>query len=485
VERAERAAEVRPVPVPARAGDPSTIEHIVYIIKENRTYDQVLGDMAAERSPRGRGKPELCIFGRDVTPNHHALAERFVLLDNWYCNGVLSADGHSWATEGNSTPYLERSFGGFTRSYTFGDDPLTYSSSGFVWDHVLAAGLTFRNFGEFDDASVIPPAGKGKHWKEVWDDRAAGTHAYAFGHSIGIENLRRHSDGEFPGWNLEIPDQVRADILLRKLRAMEEAGQFPNLLIVHLPQDHTMGVTEGGPTPRACVADNDLALGRIVEALSRTRFWKSMAVFSVEDDPQDGWDHVDGHRSVCIVASPWAKKGAVVSAFYNQSSVIHTMERMLGLTAQNQLYAAAPLMTECFTDQPDFSPFTAEPNRVPLDELAPPKKPAAPTPGEGGAPPSQKPNPTPPTTTPPTTPTEGPPKLTLADLYEITARQDLSRPDQVRDHEFNLVLWHAVRGVDAPYPLEWAGAHGKGLPALGLQPDPAAAEEDDGDDDGE
>jgi YVTN family beta-propeller protein len=476
-ERSTRAAEIKPVPIPAHPGDPSTIEHVVYFIKENRTYDQVFGGLAGEATPKGRGKPELCIYGRDVTPNHHGLAETYVLLDNWYCNGVLSADGHSWATEGNSTPYLERSFGGFTRSYTFGDDPLTYSSSGFIWDHVLAAGLTFRNFGEFDEAKVVAPKGKSDQWASVWDDWKSGRREYKFEHSIGIDNLRRHSDPDFPGWNMQIPDQIRADIFIGKLAEMEKAGEMPNLIVIHLPQDHTMGVGENDPTPRACVADNDLALGRIVEALSRSKFWPKMAVFSTEDDPQDGWDHVDGHRSVCVIASPWAKRGEVVSRFYNQASVLHTMGRILGIPVMNQATAAAPLMTECFTATPDFSAYVALTPRVAIDELTP-QKPPKPKPGDGQAPPSQK-------ATPPAAAPGEVPKLSLADLYDLTAKQDLRKPDRVDDHEFNLILWHAAKGMDVPYPIEFAGAHGKGLADLGLAPDPDVDEDEDEDEDGD
>src|SRR5262249_30182400 len=157
------------------------------------------------------GMPELCVYGREVTANAHALVERYALLDNYYCNGVLSADGHSWATEGNVTPYLERSFGGFKRSYTYGDDPLTYSSSGFIWDHGLAAGVTFRNFGEFNEAKVAPPPGKRDRWIDVYNDWKSGTHAYRFEAHIGIDKLRRYSDPDAPGWNMRIPDQVRAD----------------------------------------------------------------------------------------------------------------------------------------------------------------------------------------------------------------------------------------------------------------------------------
>jgi YVTN family beta-propeller protein len=463
------------VPIPARPGEPSVIEHVIYVIKENRTYDQVFGDLAAGDKPRGNGKPELCIFGRSITPNHHALAERFVLLDNYYCNGVLSADGHSWATEGNSTPYLERSFGGFKRTYTYGNDPLTYSSSGFIWDHTLAAGFSFRNFGELAEAGIKPPAGMGKKWTDVYTDWRSGANAYRFPEEIGIDKLRRYSDPDAPGWNLDITDQIRADHFIEALKHFEAEGSMPAFITLHLPNDHTSGVSEGHPTPRAYVADNDLALGRIVEAVSHSRFWSTTCMFINEDDPQDGWDHVDGHRSLCLVVSPYVKRGAVVSQFYNQAGVVHTIERIFGLTAANQLYAAAPVMTECFSNTPDAEPYAALTPGVSIDEMNPPKPPANPKPypGDGSAPPSQKGG--------------GPGKPSSRskqlDLYALTAKQDFSKPDMVNDNEFNLVLWHAAKGLDTPYPRRYAGAHGRGLSALGLRLDPTVRPDDDDDED--
>ncbi len=469
MEHAERSAQTPPTPIPARVGDPSPIRHVFYVIKENRTYDQVFGDFAAGEKPKGDGDPKLCIYGREVTPNHHALAERFVLLDNFYCNGVLSADGHSWATEGNVTPYLERSFGGFSRSYTFGDDPLTYSSSGFVWDGVLAAGLSFRNYGEFNYTSEKPDL----DWPAVWADwreggRKPGGGKVRFEHKIGVDRVRRYSNPDYPGWNMDIAEQIRADIFIEEFQRLDAAGTVPNLVVIYLPQDHTMGVTEGGPTPRACVADNDLALGRIVEAISRSRVWGASVVLAVEDDPQDGWDHVDGHRSTCIVASPWAKRGEVVSAFYSQASVIHTIQRIFGIAPGNQAIAASQVMSACFggAAPPDLSPYVAIQPGVPIDELTPPKKKAM-GPGGGGA------------------------RAEWAGrLYELTAGLDLSRPDLADEDLFNRIHWHAARG-DEPYPGEWAGAHGRGLAAKGLKLAPAggvgAADDDDdrGDDDGD
>jgi len=417
----------KPVPVPERTGEPSVFEHVVYIIKENRTYDQVFGAIG-----KGASEPSLCIFGREVTPNHHALAEQFVLLDNYYCNGVNSADGHAWSTEGNVTAYTERSFGGWTRSYPFGDDPLAYSSTGFIWDHVLAAGLSFRNYGEMDYAEPIPADAS---FPDIYQDFVKGTRRIRFTQNIGIENLRRYSCREYPGWNMRIPDVLRAEVFLRELKEFERKDYFPNLVIIYLPQDHTSGTQPGMPTPRAHVADNDLALGRIVEAISKSKFWAKTCIFVIEDDPQDGFDHVDGHRSLCLVISPYTKRGAVVSEFYNQSSVLHTICRILGVPPMNQMVALAPVMTTCFTDKPDFTPYTALPNRVPLDELNPPLS-----------------------------------SLTPQQRHwaEASLRLPLEKPDLAEEDLLNRILWHAVRGVDAPYPSEFAGAHGKGLAARGV-----------------
>ncbi|MGC8783108.1 MAG: alkaline phosphatase family protein [Armatimonadota bacterium] len=417
----------KPVPVPERTGEPSVFEHVVYIIKENRTYDQVFGAIG-----KGDSEPSLCIFGREVTPNHHALAEQFVLLDNYYCNGVNSADGHAWSTEGNATSYLERSFGGWTRSYPFGDDPLSYSASGFLWDHVLAAGLSFRNYGEFDYAEPVPAEAS---FTDIYRDFVDGKRSIRFNQNIGIETLRRYSCREYPGWNMRIPDILRADVFLKELRDFEHKGYFPNLVIVYLPQDHTSGTQPGMPTPRAHVADNDLALGRIVEGISKSKFWSKTCIFVIEDDPQDGFDHVDGHRSVCLVISPYTKRGAVISEFYNQSSVLHTICRILGVPPMNQMVAMSPVMTACFTEKPDFTPYTALPNRIPLDELNPALS------------------------------TLNPQQRHWA---EASLRLPLDKPDRVEDDLLNRILWHAVKGVDAPYPVEFAGAHGRGLAARGL-----------------
>jgi YVTN family beta-propeller protein len=437
-----RSAAISPPVEPTRTGGSRTsaavlprFEHVVYIIKENRTYDQVFGDL-----PQGNGDLGLCIFGRSVTPNHHALAEQFVLLDNFYCNGVNSADGHAWATEGNVTPYLEKSFGGFTRSYTWGDDPLSYSSSGFIWDNVLDHGRTFRNYGEMDYAEPVPPKAT---FSEIYGDFTSGERRIRFTQNIGIDRLRAYTCPEYPGWNMRIPDVLRAEVFLRELQAHEAKGSWPNFVIVFLPSDHTSGTAPGAPTPRAQVADNDLALGQVVEGITRSRFWPKTCIFVIEDDPQDGFDHVDGHRSLCLVISPYTRRGAVVSDFYNQTSVLHTMERMLGLPPMNRMDATSPLMTRCFTSRPDLTPYRCLPNQIPLDEMNP-----------------------------------GTANLQGKALYwaHESQRLPLERPDQADEETLNRILWHSVKGVEAPYPEEFEGAHGKGLRALGLDLSPPPAE---------
>ena len=427
----------KPVPVPVNVGEPSVIEHVVYIIKENRTYDQVFGDLK-----QADGDPNLCIFGREVTPNHHALAEQFALLDNYYCNGVISADGHSWATEGNVTDHLEKAFGGFTRSYTFGDDPLTYSSSGFLWDRVLERGLSFRNYGEMDYASTIPANAT---FSDVYRDFKDQTHKISIAHNIGIDRLRRYSNPDYPGWNLRIPDVLRADIFLKELAGFERRGTFPNLTIIYLPNDHTSGNGPGAPTPRAQVADNDLALGRIVEGISHSQFWPKTAIFVNEDDPQDGFDHVDGHRSLCLVVSPYTKRGAVISNFYNQTGVLHTALQMLGAPPLNQMDAASPLMRECFTDMPDLRPYTARPNNIPLDELNPPV-----TALRGEA----------------------------RHWAQVSARIDFAHVDAAPEDTLNRILWYSSKG-NAPYPAQQAGAHGRGLKARSLTLSSQTKDDDD------
>jgi YVTN family beta-propeller protein len=411
-----------PVPVPLHVGEPSVFQHVLYILKENKTYDQMFGDM-----PEGNGNASLCIYPQYVSPNHHALARQYVLLDNFYCNGVNSAEGHSWSTEGNNTDHLEKSYGGFTRSYTFGDDPLTYSSSGFVWNNVLQHGLTFRNYGEFDYASPVPTNAT---WLQIYRDFTNGIQAIHYAQNIGVASLRPYSSTNVPGWNLGIPDVVRAGGFIRELNAAQAKGTWATFHLLYLPNDHT----GGPPTPQAQVADNDLALGQVVEAVTKSSFGCNTVIFVIEDDPQSGYDHVDAHRSLCLVISPYTKRGRVISTFYNQAGVLHTMEQIMGLPPMNQQDAMAPLMFECFTNVPDFTPYAALTNNVDL--------------ASG---------------------TAGSAKLSPKQQYWAKRLQnmDFSKPDRINDDVFNRYIWFTVRG-DVPYPAKFVGGHGKGLKRLGL-----------------
>ncbi len=413
-------------PVPERLGQPSVFQHVIYVVKENRTFDQVFGDL-----PEARSEPTLCVFPEKVSPNHHALARRFGILDNYYCNGVLSADGHSWATEGNVTPYLERAFGGFARSYTFGDDPITYSSSGFIWDRFLAAGLSFRNYGEMDYAT--PP--EDMSYVDIYQAFLAGE-KLEFEQQIGIERLRRYSCRDYPGWNMNIPDVVRMDRFLKEFREFTANDGLPNFCIVYLPQDHF----GGGVVSRSHMADNDLALGRLVEAVSHSKYWKDTVIFVNEDDPQNGYDHIDGHRSLCLVISAYSRAG-VNHSFYNQTSVLRTMLHLFGLSPLNQQDASMPLMRDCFQASGDFSSYDAIPANFPLDELPPPQEQQSAT-----------------------------EKLWRQRLATVPIERTGMKTAQDEDH-LNRFVWHEMRGWTTPYPAAWAGGHARGLPQLGLRID--------------
>jgi len=352
------------VPVPQFPGQVSHFKHVVYIIKENRTYDQVFGDL-----PQGNGDSSLVHFGREVTPNHHALAETFVLLDNFYCSGILSADGHQWTDEAYVTDYVEKFFGDFTRSYPYdGGDALAYASSGFIWDNVLQHGLTFRNYGEFVDAIIEP---KDATFADIYRDFLKGTRKVKIRAQANLPQIAPYVCPSFVGFPNTVPDVYRAAEFIKELRQFEKDDSFPNFIIMLLPNDHTSGTRPGRPTPRAAVADNDLALGRIVAAISQSKFWPETCIFVTEDDPQAGLDHVDGHRTVGLVISPYTKRGEVISTNYSQINMFRTMENILGLPPLNQFDLAAEPMFDCFTDTPDFSTYKALPNNVPLDELNP------------------------------------------------------------------------------------------------------------------
>jgi YVTN family beta-propeller protein len=415
-----------PRPVPERIGEPSVFKHVVYVIKENRTYDQVLGDLE-----RGNGDPGLCIFGEEVTPNQHKLAREFVLLDNTYCSGILSADGHQWSTTAFGTDYLEKSFAGWPRSYPDGMGPdeidaLAYAPSGFIWDNALKHGVSLWNFGEFmmPACGWSDPARKGEpRWRDYWDEYVHGRGEVVIGSRPGIPTIAPFSPQDTVGWIMEVPDVWRARYIARQIAAWEKEGRMPQLIIICLPDDHTSGTREGSPTPEACVADNDLAFGRIVEAFSRSAFWKETVLFGIEDDPQNGWDHVSGYRTTAYCASPYTKRGAVVSTQYNTTSILRTIEQILGLPPMNQFDAAAVPMFDCFTETPDFAPFEAVPNIIPLDSMNPPKDRIA--------------------------------DARLRRNAVRSGRLNFRRIDACPEDTLNRILWHAVKGPDAPYPA-WA-----------------------------
>lgn len=407
---------IKPIPVPERHGEPSIFEHVLYIIKENRTYDQVFGDIR-----EGNGDPNLVMFGAKVTPNHHALVRQFTLFDNFYCSGVLSADGHSWVNTAYVTDYLERSFGGFTRSYPYeGSDPLAFAPTGSLWDNALLHKKTFRNYGEHCTTTYTPAKAT---WSDTYADYKNGSCNVKIDVRPNMASLKPFTHPSYPGFPLTTPDVYRARMFLDEFRAFEKQGRLPNLVYIFLPGDHTNGTNPGSPTPRAMVADNDLAVGQIVEAVSKSKFWPKTCIFIVEDDPQSGFDHVDGHRTVALIVSPYTKRRFVDSTNYNQTGMVKTIELILGLPPMNQLDLSATPMRHCFQAEPDLTPFACLPNSIPLDEMNPPLK-----------------------------------KLKGTALFwaKKSMELNLASEDQADEDTFNRILWHATRG-DTPYPAQFVG----------------------------
>jgi YVTN family beta-propeller protein len=394
---ARGASPARPSAViPSKAGEASPIKYVVYVIRENRTYDQVLGDLLA-----GNGDPSLVLFGSDVTPNAHALAAEFVLLDNFYADAEVSADGHNWSMAAYATDFTEKvwplEYAGNGWNYVFeGDDVNVAPTAGYLWDAAARAGVSLRNYGEFLGIGAESPEGK-------YTGRFEGQGA----------NLAPYTCPFFPGYDLEILDNFRVDLWLKEFRDFEKKGEMPRLQIVRLGNDHTAGTKKGNLTPKAYVADNDLALGRLVEALSKSKFWKETAVFVVEDDAQNGSDHVDSHRTVAFVVSPYTRRaGAVDSTMYSTTSMLRTMELILGLPPLSQHDAAATPMSNAFADTPDVTPFRHRPAQVPLYETNP----------------------------------DGAPMQALMELWDFT------REDAAPDVAFNEAIWKSVKGEGVPMP---------------------------------
>jgi YVTN family beta-propeller protein len=370
-----------PSVIPRHLGQSSPIKHIVVIIKENRSYDQVLGDLS-----EGNGDPALAQFGEQVTPNAHALATRFGDLDNFYDEGTLSADGHNWIVQAEANDYVEKEFGAFYRSYpSQGGDALAYQRDGFLWNAAEKAGDSVQNFGEYiyNPYSLPADAPEWDQWyaESQWlEDGHQGTEPisdpcqYTKVQS-DIPSLQAISDPCFPNFQLAIPDQYRVDEWLPTFQQDEQTGKMPNLTFMWLMTDHTgaTGVNGGSssePDPVAQVADNDLAVGRVVDAISHSKFWKSTAIFVDEDDTQNGVDHVDGHRAPTLVISPYSHTG-VDDQYYTQLNMVKTVEQILGIKPMNQEDEAAEPMYSAFTDQPDFAPYNLVQNIIPLNLGAP------------------------------------------------------------------------------------------------------------------
>ena len=382
-------------PIPARPGEASPIEQVIYIVKENRTYDQVFGDLK-----EGNGDPSLVLFGEQAGPNHRKLARDFVLFDNFYVNSDVSADGHNWSTAAIAPDYVQKlwpnSYGGRRKHSDYqGQEPTGAPPAGYLWTNAAAAGISMRNYGYF--VTNRPKAG------------AEGIQVEAVRDPI----LNRVTNLHYRSFDLDYPDLERAKVFLRDLEEFEKAGQMPRLILMRLGNDHTSGTAAGKIAPLSAFADNDYALGMIVEAVSKSRFWAKTAIFVLEDDAQNGADHVDSHRSPAFVISPYAKRQAVDSRMYNTTSMLRTIELILGLRPMTHFDAAARPMSAAFQERPDLRPYLGEKPRISLEERNPASSPTA----------------------------------------ARSARLDFSEADRIDDDELNAILWRAIRGSDPPAPV--------------------------------
>lgn len=359
---------ILPKTVPERTGEPSVFKHVLYIIKENRTYDQILGDVE-----KGNGDSSLCVFGKKVTPNTHRLVEEFELMDNFFVSGKCSAEGHSWTDASIVTDYVEKNVRAWFRSYPHVlNDALVYPQSGFIWDNARKHGVSCRIYGE----AATPEFDNTLQWNDIYSGFVAGK-PFQFKNKTSLNTVKDILSESYPGYDgHKIPDVLRAKAFINELNQYEakEGDALPQLMVLALPSDHTSGTKPDYPTPRAMVADNDLALGQIIEAISKSRFWKNTVVFVVEDDSQDGWDHVSAYRTSAMVISPYSKFTNTIHTAYNQPSMIRTIEQILGLPPMNIQDAIAAPMVDCFNDTPDYTPYVSVKNQIPLDEMNPPLK---------------------------------------------------------------------------------------------------------------
>jgi YVTN family beta-propeller protein len=382
-----------PNPIPRAPGQMTPIKHCIYIIKENRTYDQVFGDIE-----KGNGDPRLCLFPEKVTPNLHALVNTFVLLDNFYVEAEVSADGHEWSMAAYATDFVEKQWpseyghsGRWKLGYPAeGAFKIAYPSAGYIWDQCAKSGVTYRDYGEFiehKEDSTEPGRAK-------------------------VAGLEGHFDPMYRGYDLGYSDLDRAQEFIRELSEYEKSGDFPQFVIIQLPNDHTSGSKPGARTPTAMVAENDLALGQVIEALSQSRFWKDMAIFIIEDDAQNGPDHVDAHRTTALVIGPYCRRGIVDSSLYSTASMLRTMELILGLDPMSQFDAAARPMYASFTTTPDVTPYKCLPANVSLTEVN---------------------------------------AATAWGARESEA-MNLEEPDAADDLQLNRIIWKNVRGVESEMP---------------------------------
>ncbi|MCX6143596.1 MAG: bifunctional YncE family protein/alkaline phosphatase family protein, partial [Ignavibacteriales bacterium] len=376
--------------VPQKVGQPSPIKHILYIIKENRTYDQVFGDM-----PEGNGDTSLCLFGEMVSPNHHKLTREFTLFDNFYVNAEVSADGHNWSMGAYATDYIEKTwptqYGGRGGPYDFeGTEPTGRPKAGYLWTTCVKKGVSFRMYGEFID--VATPEGVPAKPRDP--------------------GIGKNFSSTYRGWDLEYSDVDRFKAWEKEFSDFEKNGKLPILCIMHLPNDHTAGTHKGAITPKAYVAQNDYALGLIVERYSKSPYWKESAIFVVEDDAQNGPDHVDAHRSVGMVISPYIKKHTVNHTLYSTASMLRTIELILGLPPMSQYDAGAMPMFDAFAPKPNLTPYVAEKPRIDLNE----KNKA----GSVG--------------------------------QNLMEKFNLKREDAIPDRAFNEIIWQAVKGTPMPAP---------------------------------
>ena len=370
-------------PVPQKVGNASPIKYVFYIIKENRTYDQVLGDM-----PEGNGDSSLCLFGEKITPNEHAISTEFVLLDNFYVNAEVSADGHNWSMGAYANDYLEKTWPTLygDRGGDYGGEGtriIANNKNGFIWDNAARSKVSYRTYGEFADD-----------------------------YKPNIPVLKNHICPYYTGWDLDVRDTVRFNQWKKDFDSLIAINALPHLNTMRFGNDHTSGLAKGKPTPFAYVAENDLAVGLFVDYLSKSKVWNESVVFILEDDAQDGPDHVDAHRSTAYIAGGFVKRGYVDHTMYSTTSVLHTIELILGMAPMSQYDAAATSMWRCFQSTPNSTPYNAKPLQVDINQ-----------------------------------------KNNGENAWQRKSETfDFSKEDAIPDDEFSEVIWKAVKGIDSPMP---------------------------------